>query len=64
VIENLYILASPTEDTALEIVHQNVTIKNVVIHHAANSRGIFTWKANNLTFENVEVRAYGVTEGA
>jgi hypothetical protein len=44
-------------------VHQNVTIKNVVVYHAANSRGIYVYKANNLTFENVEVRAYGVANG-
>jgi hypothetical protein len=42
-IENLYILATPTDDTALRITHENVTIKNVVIHHAANSRGLFGW---------------------
>lgn len=42
-IENLYILASPTDDTALKISHENVTIRNVVIHHAANARGIYYW---------------------
>ena len=60
VIENLYIYADPTEDTALHIKHDNVTVRNVVIHHAANSRGLFFFKANNLTVENVEVVAYGV----
>jgi hypothetical protein len=56
----LYILASPTDDTALKITHDNVTVKNVVIHHAANARGIYYWKAPGLRIENVEVIAYGV----
>jgi len=56
----LYILATPTDDTALKITHDNVTVKNVVIHHAANARGIYYWKANGLRVENVEVIAYGV----
>lgn len=56
----MYILASPTDDTALKITHDNVTVKNVVIHHAANARGIYYWKAPGLRIENVEVIAYGV----
>ena len=60
VIENMYIYATPTDDYALRIVHKNVTVKNVLIHHAANSQGIFFWKADGLTVENVEVVAYGV----
>ena len=59
-IENLYIVSSPENDTALHISHKNVTVKNVVIHHAANSRGIYFWDADGLTIENVEVIAYGV----
>lgn len=59
-IENMYIYCSPTDDTCLKIAHENVTVKNVVIHHAANARGIYYWKAYNLKLENVEVIAYGV----
>jgi hypothetical protein len=61
-IENLYILATPTDDNALKIIHDNVTIKNVVIHHAANARGLFVWETTGLKIENLEVVAYGVHE--
>ena len=60
VIENLYIYSPPDNDTALKISHKNVIVKNVVIHHAANSRGIYGWDVDGLTIENVEVIAYGV----
>lgn len=43
---------------------KNVTIRNVVIHHAANGRGIYFYKAHGLKIENVEVIAYGVESGA
>ena len=61
-IENYYLFSPPDNDTALKITHKNVTIRNVVIHHAANSRGIYFWDADGLTIENVEVIAYGVHE--
>ena len=60
VFENLYINASVDDDTALFIRHNNVVIRNLVIHHAANRRGIYFFEADNLTIENVEVIAYGV----
>ena len=62
IIENLYILATPTDETALRIFHENVTISNVVIHHAASTRGLFGWKPHGLKIENLEVVAYGVHE--
>jgi len=62
VIENLYIYSPPDNDTSLFINHKNVTVRNVVIHHAANSRGLYFWDADGLTIENVEVIAYGVHE--
>jgi hypothetical protein len=60
VIENLYVYASPTEDTAIFIRHKNVTVKNVVVHHAANGRGVYFINAKGLTIENLDVVAYGV----
>jgi hypothetical protein len=59
-LENLYVVVDPTVDNAMRITHKNVTIRNVLIHHAANARGIFFWKADGLTLENVQVKAYGV----
>ena len=62
IIENLYILALPTDETALRITHENVTVSNVVIHHPASTRGLFGWKPHGLKIENLEVIAYGVHE--
>ena len=69
VIENLIITQDPTDDSkandyALRITGDNVTIRNVIIYHAANAMGIFAWKANNLTIENVQIFAYGNEWGA
>lgn len=41
-----------------------MTVRNVIIYHPANSRGILAWNAPNLTLENVEVIAYGNEWGA
>ena len=71
VIENLIITADPTSDTtkkndyALKIVNaDNVIVRNVIIHHAANGIGIYALRANNLFIENVKVVAYGNEWGA
>jgi exosome complex RNA-binding protein Rrp42 (RNase PH superfamily) len=71
VVENMVIIVDPTSDedlsndTALSIVNKkNVVIRNVVIYHAANGRGINAWKSKNLTIENVQVIAYGNEKGA
>ena len=58
VIENVVITQDPTDDSrandyALRITGDNVTVRNVIIYHAANAMGIFAWKAHNLTIENV-----------
>ena len=67
----MIIVVDPTSDTdesndnALKIANkQNVTIRNVVIYHAANGRGIYAWNCKNLTIENVQVIAYGNEAGA
>lgn len=55
----MIIYAEPTSenasknDYALKISKENVTVRNVIIYHAANGMGIFGWKPNNLTLENV-----------
>ena len=48
----------------MKIVGENITLKNVVIYHAANAMGIYVWEAHNLTLENVQVIAYGSEWGA
>ena len=59
VIENVIIYAEPTSanstknDYALRVTGDNVTIRNVLIVHAANGMGIYAFKAHNLTLENV-----------
>ena len=69
-IENLVIYAEPTSadstanDYALKIVAENVTIRNVLIYHAANGMGIYAYEANNLVLDNVQVVAYGNEWGA
>ena len=70
VIENVIIYAEPTSanstknDYALRITGDNVTIRNVLIVHAANGMGIYAFKSHNLTLENVQVYAYGNEWGA
>ena len=42
VIENMIIVAEPTDETALYLKKKNnVTIRNVVIYHTTNARGIY-----------------------
>ena len=58
VIENKIIIAEPTDDSeandfALKIVKDNIIVRNVIIYHATNAIGIYGWKPNNLTLENV-----------
>lgn len=53
-------VVDPTVDNAIRITHKNVTIRNVLVHHAANARGIYFEYADGLTIENVQVKAYGV----
>ena len=59
VIENKVIYGLPTDDSkendlALKIVRgDNITIRNVVIFHAANTIGIYIYNASNITLENV-----------
>ena len=70
VIENKVIYGMPTDDSkendlALKIVKgDNITIRNVVIFHAANTIGIYIYNASNVTLENVQVIAYGNDWGA
>ena len=70
VIENTIIYVDPTSadskanDYGLKIVAEDVTIRNVLIYHAANGMGIYAWSANNLVLENVQVIAYGNEWGA
>ena len=69
VIENVVIYGEPGDDTgandyAVKIVGEDITLRNVVIYHAANAMGIYVWEAHNLTLENVQVIAYGNDWGA
>ena len=72
VIENTIIWADPTteldtsNDYALKIAAnvENVTIRNVLIYHAANGMGIYAFRPKNLRIENVQVIAYGNDWGA
>ena len=70
VIRDKIIYAPPTSaddhsnDFALSIKGKNVTIENVLIYHAANGRGIFAKRSDNLRIENVQVIAYGNEWGA
>lgn len=69
-IENTIIYVDPTSadskanDYGLKIVAKDVTIRNVLIYHAANGMGIYAWSADNLVLENVQVIAYGNEWGA
>ena len=69
-IENMIIWADPPgeeksdADYAMKIVAPGVTVKNVLIYHAASAMGIYAWEADGLTLENVQVIAYGNEWGA
>ena len=58
-IENMIIWADPPgeeksdADYAMKIVVPGVTVKNVLIYHAASAMGIYAWEADGLTLENV-----------
>ena len=70
VIENMIIWADPPgeeksdADYALKIVAAGVTIKDVLIYHAASAMGIYAWEADGLVLQNVQVIAYGNEWGA
>ena len=69
VIENTVFYGQPTDDSkandnVVRIVGKNVTLKNVIIYHAANAMGIFCWKCDGLKLENVQIHAYGNEWGA
>ena len=64
IVENRVIVVPPNTDIAMRITKPNVTVRNVVIFHPANGKGIFGWKANGLTIENVEIISYGNEWGA
>ena len=69
VIENMVIYADPADltrqnDQAVRIVAEHVTLRNVVIYHAANAMGIYGYNSHNLTLENVKVISYGNPWGA
>ena len=70
VIENKIIIVEPSmaddksNDYALKVVRDNITIRNVIIYHAANAIGIYGWQPNGLRLENVQVIAYGNEWGA
>ena len=57
VIENLYVYASPTQDTAVFIRHTNVTVKNVVVLQVSPSR---TWMCLPMVFTQPPMRTIGV----
>lgn len=60
----MVITGLPTDTIALKIQAENVTLRNVVVYHAANGQGIYATTAPGLTLENVEVYAYGNAWGA
>ena len=70
VLQDTIIFADPTtasdssNDYALKITANDVTIRNVLIYHAANGMGIYGYESNNLRLENVKVLAYGNDWGA
>ena len=64
IIENKIIIAYPGDDTALWIDFPDVTIRNCIVYHPANGRGIYGQRSHNLRIENVEVIAYGNDWGA
>ena len=49
VIENKIIIVEPSmaddksNDYALKVVRDNITVRNVIIYHAANAIGIYGW---------------------
>ena len=56
--------SSKENDYALKILAEDVTVKNVLIYHAANGMGLTASRAHRLKLENVEVIAYGNANGA
>ena len=70
VIENMIIWADPPgeeksdADYGMKIVAEDVTVRNVLIYHAASAMGIYAWEADGLKLENVQVIAYGNEWGA
>ena len=48
----------------MKIVAEHVTLRNVIIYHAANAIGIYGYNSHNLTLENVKVISYGNPWGA
>ena len=63
-IENTIFTCEPNIDVCVKVVGDNVTFRNVIIYHPANGMGLYGWKPNNLTLENVEIIAYGNEWGA
>lgn len=59
VIENTKFVAPPGLDRVLQITGDNVTLRNVIIHHSASGIGIYGFRANGLKLENVEIISYG-----
>ena len=53
VIEDLIVVAEPTsefdrtQDNAIKVVADNVIIRNVIIYHPANGKGIYGWHPQN-----------------
>merc|ERR1711971_490017 len=45
VVENTIITASPDTDVAITISTSNVTLRNVIIYHPSNGKGIYEWEA-------------------
>ena len=41
-----------------------MTVRNVIIHHSASGMGLFAWKTDDVTIENVEIESYGNSYGA
>ena len=62
-LENVKLVAPPGLKKALMIRGENITLRNVIVHHSASNNGIHVFKSKNITMENVEVRAYGNEKG-
>ena len=63
-IENTIITCEPDTEFCVKANNDNITLRNVIIYHPANGMGLFSWKAANLTLENVQIIAYGNEWGA
>ena len=60
VVELLNITSDEAGRTALTISGaDNVTVKNVLIHHASSGKGIFFSNSHGISIENVEIIATG-----